>query len=1478
MAHNDDELMASVFYYMREEYPHHAFAALNVAHRRYPNDPFIKLLTSIVLVAEGSLQEALRYFNELKNKEEFSLASLISIVHLHTELPNICQDVVEEYKNRTRELRKHATDRSLYFGALALFFFKRYDKAREYSEKALKINPRSKEILCLNGWVGLMCKDEDFQKKVVKYFDESKCSDDETMSIECLMGRIKYLQASKSFSSALDEVNILVVKFPSYVPGLIEKMRIQLASQDWESASDTATRCLSIDPTCIEALKFQILYLLCYEGNTSAALKKLEELKKELEISEPKTSNQYSLVSKLTSLICGREPTILQKVQEICEKAVELTPGNYHYLINLGDIVLMQGKVKEAIQHFRNAVNLCETSFDGLKAVVKCQLLQSNLHEASTQLEFLSELQPTIGKSSEVSYMISVLRRKQGLSTSQILTPLNDAMELQLHKLRNVSLSLEYYELLDPDFLLQLISEYLIHAPPEPSNIGNTFRIFNDMAYINDQYDSVLMRCLRILEPLTLSAPGFQKGIYLTAYVHYMLRNTTIAISNVKKCLEVNPSFLDGYILLAKIHLYMSNLKAAEKTLETGVGNNFEVRNHPLYQLVRARIMSGQGSAKISVQILKQAIANVSSYSQSLKSNSFNYSFNDIMPSDKLSLYIELADAHRTLGEQHEATKVLQDAYLTFAGTVEVARVTIAMANLALAQNDHETALNTLRQIQADHPYYITARQHMANIYLYHRKEKKLYTACYRELAEKLETNEAYFLLGEAYMNIQEPENAIKIYESILRKNPDDLRLASKIGLVFIKLHHYAKAISYYETAVKTGQNGLRLDLADLFINMKQYKKARRLLHSMLTNEIMESASDINELQELCHALKLLVKLQTIEDDKLHERIDSLNSLKSIQARLLKRIQTSEVEDVVNEQKINMSEVLLQLASVYFLNIQAQYGDYFNPNRFKNDSNIQTMNDSNNILNINLSQYVTIIIDLCEDAIKHVSTIIDLKLSSSIQQGNDPNLNVNNSLYKIQLNHIKISAINIQAKSIVQLINLYLYTMDYVNCEQEILKLAQLQEIIEIVYTHENMKNVSGDLNSVKITSVSLKEEQKKQKQQQQQKSQNINDSTYLSTYIPNIPLSSIFMSRLMIIKGDFEIANKHLEHVLHRNPCHYEALSCLIDTYRRCGLLSRIPEYLEKAKSYDSQAEVSCGLNYCHGIYHFYTSELSIALSYFNRCRKDPEYTEMAIYRMVEICINPDNQLLGTEPFSQTNSNNNKNSNNTNDFNYGDELTRNCNIGYETAEQLLKELKVIKLKRRYRFISALLILTTKTKANLESALETFAEMSHKDSDSVAPIYGAAVCYIQLKQCQKARNQLKRLAKVSWNFQDAEELEKSWLLLVDMYIQSGKLEVCQELLKKCLKYNKSCIKAYEYFGLIMEKEQNFLEAAKYYEYIWNNLNHQNPVIGYKLAYTYLKNKNYLGAIEVSLQVLSVYPNYPKIQKEILDKARLNLRV
>ncbi|CAH8526218.1 unnamed protein product [Heterobilharzia americana] len=476
MAFEDNELMANAFYYIREGYPHHAFKVLEAASKKYPNDPIIKLHIGATFVVEGLLQEALKSFNELKDKGEFSLASIVSVAHIHKKLPEIDQEVVKSCQNEIRELRRHASERSLYFTALVLFFFQRYGKAKEYVERALNGNLLFKEALCLNGWIDLMGNDKGLQKNSIKYFEDG-VKDEEAISVECLMGKIKYFQVCKSFSSAMDVINIVIVGFPNFIPALIEKMRLQLVYQDWEQATDTAVRCLSVDSTCIEALKFQLLCLICFEGNYAEALKKLNELEIALGKSEPRSSNQYYLVSKLISIVCGRHTIMLQKVQELCERAVELTPWNHHYLINLGHIMLLQGKLKEAVLHFRNALTLCETSIDCLVAIVKCQLVQNNLQEASTQLEFLNELQPTIGKSAEVNYMTAVLRRKQGLPVSQILPPLNEAMELHLRKIQGVSLSPEYYELLNPDFLIQLVSEYLIHAPPRPPNISSTFGV-----------------------------------------------------------------------------------------------------------------------------------------------------------------------------------------------------------------------------------------------------------------------------------------------------------------------------------------------------------------------------------------------------------------------------------------------------------------------------------------------------------------------------------------------------------------------------------------------------------------------------------------------------------------------------------------------------------------------------------------------------------------------------------------------------------------------------------------------------------------------------------------------------------------------------------------------------------------------------------------------------------------------------------------
>lgn len=75
--------------------------------------------------------------------------------------------------------------------------------------------------------------------------------------------------------------------------------------------------------------------------------------------------------------------------------------------------------------------------------------------------------------------------------------------------------------------------------------------------------------------------------------------------------------------------------------------------------------------------------------------------------------------------------------------------------------------------------------------------------------------------------------------------------------------------------------------------------------------------------------------------------------------------------------------------------------------------------------------------------------------------------------------------------------------------------------------------------------------------------------------------------------------------------------------------------------------------------------------------------------------------------------------------------------------------------------------------------------------DCVAALLAMAQAYMLLKQVPKARTQLKRLAKVPWAPAEAEDLERGWLLLADIYCQGSKFDLASELLRRCVHYNKA---------------------------------------------------------------------------------------
>merc|ERR1711988_1483744 len=167
--------------------------------------------------------------------------------------------------------------------------------------------------------------------------------------------------------------------------------------------------------------------------------------------------------------------------------------------------------------------------------------------------------------------------------------------------------------------------------------------------------------------------------------------------------------------------------------------------------------------------------------------------------------------------------------------------------------------------------------------------------------------------------------------------------------------------------------------------------------------------------------------------------------------------------------------------------------------------------------------------------------------------------------------------------------------------------------------------------------------------------------------------------------------------------------------------------------------------------------------------------------------------------------------------------------------------------------------------------------MGNVERDYLPALVSLSQAYLMLKQAPKARNHLKRVAKMQFVADLADDFERGWLMLSDVYIAGGKYDLAEELCRRCLASNKSCAKAWEFLGIVKEQELSYKDAASHYENAWKYENEASAAVGYKLSFNYLKAKKYVDAIDVCHKVLTLYPDYPKIGKDVLEKACQSLR-
>ncbi len=127
---------------------------------------------------------------------------------------------------------------------------------------------------------------------------------------------------------------------------------------------------------------------------------------------------------------------------------------------------------------------------------------------------------------------------------------------------------------------------------------------------------------------------------------------------------------------------------------------------------------------------------------------------------------------------------------------------------------------------------------------------------------------------------------------------------------------------------------------------------------------------------------------------------------------------------------------------------------------------------------------------------------------------------------------------------------------------------------------------------------------------------------------------ATIMMADLAFRKNDYESAMLHFKSLLQRRPDYWVALARLVEVMRRTGHLEDVPQYLAKSEESvgATRAAAEPGLCFCRGLYEWYAGNPNDALKLFNRSRKDNEWGQRAIYSMIEICLNPDNEVRTVE------------------------------------------------------------------------------------------------------------------------------------------------------------------------------------------------------------------------------------------------------
>lgn len=633
----DYELKSKALFYLREKYYHTMQAVALEGIMKHPGDFSYKFFNAVAMTFCGRLQESIREMESLQKEEELIVGSLVALIYIHKRKQTTDKQIFINLDTRLKEVRKKANENELYYAALFLFACEKYEKARDYIDKALKLNAIFPDALSLKGWIEiyLIRKGLSEYKDISRYF--TLAQNENKRNLDAYFGEIECLEMEKKLDTALTLANKVIIKFPSIVEPVVRKMKTCFAIQDWDQAMETLNRIISTENTNIEGAKMKNLLLLCHEGNYSDSIEYLRNFYKILEKSEPKNAVIFFENAKLFSRLCGRNKSVLEETLLFVQNAIHLDQNNAEYITEAGFQCLLQGKIKDGLRYFKSAMKVENSSITALIGMMLCELSENGITEQiHHQMEFMLEMD-----NSEKNTMLLFIRAKLCMEfPDKALTFLDNLFEIHMKSLQLYPFGEHYLLLLDPDFLLDVTKEYLNYAPKQAD--------MSDKAKLVKQPSSVIVKSLEILKVLTNACPGLLEGLHLLAKVQFLIGDMPSAMKTLQHILkEVDASSADAHLLMAQIYIQQGLHQRAAQSLEMGLSYNFKVRENPLYHYITGLIHKSGDNIDEEIKSLTTALSlvdlNPKDTSYKKKDKEFS---NKLTIADKASLYMELVKAY----------------------------------------------------------------------------------------------------------------------------------------------------------------------------------------------------------------------------------------------------------------------------------------------------------------------------------------------------------------------------------------------------------------------------------------------------------------------------------------------------------------------------------------------------------------------------------------------------------------------------------------------------------------------------------------------------------------------------------------------------------------------------------------------------------------------------------------------------------------